>query len=257
MTFLHALVLGIIEGITEFLPVSSTGHLILASALLRIPETDFLKSFEIAIQAGAILAIAVMYSKKILTDWQYVKKVIVACLPTFVLGVVAYPYIKGYLLGNTGVVLWALFLGGIAILAAERWYGKKDRAGTEIISYRQAFYIGLFQTIAFVPGVSRSAATILGGLSLGLNRKTAAEFSFILAVPTMVAATGYDLLKNADLVAGSGSFALLGIGFLVSAVTAYAAVYYFIKYIQRHDFSPFGWYRIVVAMVLFFVLRVL
>ncbi|OGM92520.1 undecaprenyl-diphosphatase UppP [Candidatus Wolfebacteria bacterium RIFCSPHIGHO2_01_FULL_48_22] len=251
MTILHAIALGIVEGVTEFLPVSSTGHLILADKLLGIPNLEFLKSFEIAIQLGAIAAIVLLYWKKITHDWMYIKKIIWAGVPTFILGAAAYPFIKSHLLGNMSVVLVALFVGGVAILAIERWYKNRisntvDRISPEI-TYKNAFFIGLFQAIAFIPGISRAAATILGGLLLKLDRKTAAEFSFLLAVPTMGAATGYDLLRSAGTITGD-TLPLLAVGFITAAATAYMVVYYFVRYVQRHNFILFGWYRIALSV---------
>jgi len=199
MNFLDVIILGIVEGITEFLPISSTGHLILASHLLGLNQTGFLKSFEIAIQLGAILSVVVLYGRSLLINAAVLKRVFVAFAPTAIFGLVFYNTIKKSLLGDSNVVLWSLFLGGIFLIIFEIVHREKD-AQEEIISitYPQALLIGVFQSVAMIPGVSRSAATIVGGLMIGLKRKTIVEFSFLLAVPTMGAATALDLMKNAS-----------------------------------------------------------
>ena len=245
MNFLHALLLGIVEGITEFLPVSSTGHLILASKLLGQSQTEFLKSFEISIQLGAMLAVVALYWRKLFLNLETAKHILAAFIPTAVLGFIFYPAIKKSLLGNDSVVLWSLFLGGIFIIIFERLYKSKSN---ENISYRQAFVIGLFQSLAMVPGVSRSAATIIGGLMLGVKRQTAVEFSFLLAVPTLLAASGLDLVKNASSFS-SDQFIFLGSGFVTSFVAAFLGIRFFLRFIQTHDLTFFGIYRIALALV--------
>lgn len=243
--------LGAVEGITEFLPISSTGHLILTANILHIVQTDFVKSFEIFIQLGAILAIVVLYWRKIFLNKKIFLRICAAFIPTAVIGLALYSVIKHYLIGNTAVVLWSLGIGGIAIILFEHFYGKKERAtigDLELITYKQAVLIGVFQSIAVIPGVSRSAATVIGGLWLGLSRKTIVEFSFLLAVPTMAAASGLDLLKS------SGGFStheigLLALGFITSFVFALVAVKFLLKYIQNHTFAPFGVYRIILACI--------
>ncbi len=256
MNFFHAIVLGIVEGITEFLPISSTGHLILTSKTLGLSETEFLKTFEIAIQSGAILSVIVLYFKTITKSFSVIKKVTVAFLPTATIGLVLYKIVKHYLLGNEIVVLISLLLGGIFMIIFEKTRREKLDAteGLENISYKQSFIIGLFQSIAVIPGVSRAAATIVGGLTQNINRKTIVEFSFLLAVPTMAAATGLDLIKTAD----SFSFSeikLLLIGFFVSFFVAIFAVKFLLKFIQNHTFVPFGVYRIILALI--FILSLL
>ncbi|MCX6713307.1 MAG: undecaprenyl-diphosphate phosphatase [Candidatus Vogelbacteria bacterium] len=259
MGFLHSIILGIVEGITEFLPVSSTGHLILASQLLRIGESDFVKSFEIIIQLGAILAVVVLYWKK-LWNWETIKKLLVAFLPTAIIGLALYKIVKTYLLGNTAVVLWSLFLGGFALIIFELWYehchlgARLPKGEKEALppSYRQAVAIGLFQSIAIIPGVSRSAATIVGGLWLGLSRATIVEFSFLLAVPTMLAATGLDLIKNYQSFSAD-QFGSLTVGFVVSFLVALAAIKFLLNYIRKYDFIPFGIYRIILALIFWFL----
>lgn len=250
MDIFHSLILGVVEGITEFLPVSSTGHLILTGQVMGLPETEFLKSFYIAIQLGAILSVVVLYWRALLLDMDVLKKVIAAFLPTAVIGLILYKLIKQYLLSNDLVVVWALLIGGILLIAFEAWHKEADGSIDEVknISYKQAMLIGLFQSLAVVPGVSRSAATILGGLFLGLKRKTIVEFSFLLAIPTMAAATGLDLLKSAYSFSGQ-QFILLGVGFGVSFVVAILSIKFLLHFIKKNNFMVFGFYRIIVAVV--------
>ncbi len=272
MLLFSAIILGIIEGITEFLPISSTGHLILAQSLLKLPITEFWKSFEISIQLGAILAVVVLYWKKIWDIKNVWGKLLVAFLPTAVIGLAFYKIVKIYLLGNSFVVLGALFVGGVVIILFERWHAKlsfrrkpeslselTDRDSdfhwdntADIITYKQAFYIGLFQSIAIIPGVSRSAATIIGGLALGLSRPLIVEFSFLLAVPTMAAATGLDLFKSGFDFSGR-EWGIMAVGFIVSFFIALIAIKWLLRYIIQHNFTIFGWYRIIIS-ILFFVL---
>jgi undecaprenyl-diphosphatase len=245
----HSVILGIVEGITEFLPVSSTAHLILASRALHIGETEFLKSFEIIIQLGAILSVVVLYWRKFL-DIEVLKKLVVAVFPTGVIGLTVYKAIKGYLLGNVMVVLIALIVGGVALIVFERFdRGVEREVDFKEITYRKAFLIGLFQAIAVIPGVSRSAATIVGGSLIGVGKRTIVEFSFMLAVPTMLAASGLELIKNRS--ALHGNMPVLAIGFVVSFITAILAIKSFLSYIKKRDFSLFGWYRIALAIVFF------
>jgi undecaprenyl-diphosphatase len=254
MTVFDAGVLGIVEGLTEFLPVSSTGHLILASNLLHIPDSEFLKSFEIAIQLGAILAVVALYWRSFLS-LPVLKRIIIGFIPTGVIGLLLYHVVKMYLLGNITVVLTMLFIGGVLLIIFERVHQENTSGAAHVtaISYRQSFYIGLFQAIAIVPGVSRSAATILGGLLLGARRAAIVEFSFLLAVPTMLAATGLALVKNASAFS-SADTATLVVGFIVSFVVALVAIRFFLSFIRRHTFVPFGVYRILVAVLFFLVI---
>lgn len=254
MTLLDALALGLVEGVTEFLPISSTGHLILASELLGLPPTEFLKSFEIAIQLGAILAVVMLYWRLLLKP-EVLKKLAVAFIPTGAVGFALYPIVKNYFLGSVEVVLAALFAGGIALIVFELWRGKTDAAeaaapAAERISYRHAFIIGLAQSLAVIPGVSRAGATILGGLLLGVPRTAIVEFSFLLAVPTMLAATGFDLLKSAASFAGS-DFGVLALGFAVSFAAALMSIRLLLKFVAHHTFIPFGVYRIALAAAFF------
>jgi len=253
MSYLQAIIIGIVQGITEFLPISSTGHMILTAELLKIQSSDFLTSFEIVIQLGSILAVVVLYWKTLWRGIDLWLKLLVAFLPSAVIGLILYKFIKQMLAGNT-TVLWALFLGGIAIIIFEYFHKEKETDVDEVekISYRQALTIGFFQCLAMIPGVSRSAATVIGGLTQGLKRKTIVEFSFLLAIPTMFAATGLDLLKNAS------SFSLnqagiLSIGFITAFFVAILGIKFLLRLVKKYTFVGFGIYRIVVA-VLFWVL---
>lgn len=254
MTLFDAGILGIVEGITEFLPISSTGHLILASSLLGLSHTDFLKTFEIAIQLGAICAVVVLYFKSFFKI-DILKRLIVAFLPTAIIGLALYKIVKTYLLGNESVVLWALALGGIALIVFEFLHTEHPEATPTIstITYKQALGIGLFQSIAIIPGVSRSAATIVGGLLLGITRTTIVEFSFLLAVPTMVAATGLDVLKSYSEFSSADLLPLV-VGFITSFVVALAVIKLFLGYVRKHTFIPFGVYRILASAAFFLIL---
>lgn len=251
MNLLHAIILGIVEGITEFLPVSSTAHLILTSHALGLADTEFVKSFEIIIQLGAILSVVVLYWRKFL-DLDVIKKLVVAFIPTGILGLTLYKVVKGYLLGNLTVVLWSLAIGGVVLILLRR-FEKDDRDEIDFseITYGRALLIGLFQSIAMVPGVSRSAATIVGGSLIGITKRTIVEFSFMLAVPTMLAASLLDLYKSHGAIAGH--VPALATGFVVSFVMAILAIASFLAFIKRRDFSWFGWYRIALALVYFLV----
>lgn len=246
----HALLLGIIEGITEYLPVSSTAHLILASDALRLASTEFLKSFIIIIQLGAILSVVVLYWRRFL-NWHILAKLVVAFIPTGIIGLALYHVVKT-LLGSVSVVLWTLLIGGIALIVFERFSARADTdPDFSEITYGRALLVGLFQAIAIVPGVSRSAATIVGGSLIGIGKRTIVEFSFMLAVPTMLAASALELLKG--YAALNGHLAVLGIGFVVSFITAIIAIKSFLAYLKRHDFTVFGWYRIVLAIAFYLV----
>ena len=250
MTFLEALIFGIVEGVTEFLPISSTGHLILTARLLGLAQTEFLKTFEVVIQFGAILSVVVLYWKTLLVNIEVLKRVLVAFLPTAVLGLLFYKIIKHFLMASDQIVLWSMFVGGICLIVFELIHKEKDDAVTDLsaVSYRTSFLIGLFQSIAMIPGVSRSAATIVGGLILGLQRKTIVEFSFLLAVPTMLAATGLDLIKNMSTFSIS-QINVLSIGFIVSFVSALLGVKFLLSFIKHHSFISFGIYRIIIAVL--------
>jgi undecaprenyl-diphosphatase len=255
MTIFQAIIFGLVEGITEFLPISSTGHLIITGQILKLQQSDFLSTFEIAIQLGAILSILVLYWRSFFQKAEVVKRIFVAFIPTAIIGFLLYELIKSVLFGSLNVVLWALFWGGLAIILFEHIYKEKETAENEIsnLSYKKAIIIGLFQAIAVVPGVSRAAATIIGGLWLGLKRKTIVEFSFLLAVPTILAATVFDLYKSSPAFSAD-EFTLLAFGLISSFVFATIAVKFLLRFIQQNDFKFFGAYRIVIALLFFFLL---
>jgi undecaprenyl-diphosphatase len=257
MTPVHSILLSIIEGVTEFLPVSSTGHMILASNILRISETDFVKSFEIIIQLGAILAVLVLYWKKLLLNKDVFIRVCIAFAPTAVAGFVLYKFIKTVLLGNPWVVVISLAAGGVFLIVLELLHKEKAGSVEEIknITPLQAFVIGTSQSLSIIPGVSRAAATIAGALLVGIKRDTAVEFSFLLAIPTMAAATGLDLFKSAKQFTGN-EYMLLFVGLMGAFITALIVVKWFIGFVKNHTFIPFGIYRIILAFTYYiFILR--
>lgn len=253
MTILDSVTLGIIEGITEFLPISSTGHLILANEILGIQSSEFVKSFDIAIQLGAILSVVVLYFKSFL-NIEIIKRLVIGFIPTGIIGLALYQVVKTYLLGSHTVVLWALLLGGVALIVFEYLHREPEDAteSMETITYTQAALVGLFQSISIIPGVSRSAATIIGGLLLGIKRTTIVEFSFLLAVPTMLAATSLDILKTSASFSGSEILALC-VGFVTAFFVAMLSIQFLLSYVRKHSFIPFGIYRIVVALLFFVV----
>ena len=244
MSIFQAILLAVIEGITEFLPVSSTGHLILASQLLGITQNEFVKSFELFIQLGAIAAVAILYMQRLFVDKQTLGNVIAAFFPTALIGFIAYPLIKSLLLGNAMIVVVALTLGGIVLIVLESYVLKQSK--TTPLNLKRAVAIGLIQTLSFVPGVSRAAATIVGGMLVGLPRTRAVEFSFLLAIPTMFAATGLDMMKS-GFAFSPDQWTLLIVGFMGAFITASATVKLFVQFVSKHTFVPFGIYRIVAA----------
>ena len=256
MDILHALLLSIVEGITEFLPVSSTGHLILASQLLGIEQTEFVKTFEIVIQLGAIGAVALLYWRRFFQSRKVWFNVIAAFLPTAVIGLVLYKFIKHFLLGNSLVTVIALLVGGILLIILEKVHQEKEShvAKVDDLTLKQSFLIGVIQSLSVVPGVSRSAASILGGLFLGAKRAAAVEFSFLIAIPTMLAASGLDLVKT-RFEYTADQYTVLLIGFVGSFVVALFVVRWFLKYIQKYTFIPFGVYRIVIAVLFLLFVR--
>ncbi|WP_456401856.1 undecaprenyl-diphosphate phosphatase [Persephonella sp.] len=254
MDILDSIILGIVEGLTEFLPVSSTGHLILVSKLLGIDQTDAHKAFEVAIQSGAILAVVFLYREKLTHSIELWKRLIIGFIPTGILGFLLYKYIKE--LFNPYTVSIMLILGGVIFIIVELFYKKREHQVDDVlkIPYHKAFFIGLFQSLAMIPGTSRSGATIIGGLLLGLDRKTAAEFSFLLAVPTMFAATGYDILKNHHHFQPE-QWITLFTGFVTAFIFAVIAIKLFLSFVSRYNFIPFGIYRIIIGVIfLMFVL---
>jgi undecaprenyl-diphosphatase len=255
MTIIQAIIIAIIEGITEFLPISSTGHMILASTLMKIEEVDFVKTFEIAIQLGAILAIVMIYARRFFQGISIYLKLGVAFFPTAIVGFLAYDFIKAYLFNST-VVAFSLVIGGIILILIDKKIVDQKSSTTvlENISYRNAFCIGLMQCFAMIPGVSRAAATIIGGVFNGLDKKQAMEFSFLLAVPTMCAATGYDLLKT-SIHFTRYEIVLLGVGLAVAFLTAWGAVKIFLKIVEKYGFKHFGYYRIVIGIIFLLIMK--
>jgi len=251
MNFYEAIVLAIIEGLTEFLPVSSTGHMILGSSLMGIQSDEFVKFFTVAIQFGAILSVVVLYFNRFFKSFDFYFKLLVAFIPAVVFGLLFSDVIDNLLESPLAVAI-SLILGGIILLFADKWFSHAEIDTTDQISYPASFKIGLFQCIAMIPGVSRSGATIIGGMTQKLSRKTAAEFSFFLAVPTMFAATLkklYDLYKSGYQLS-DGELNLLIIGNVVGFIVAMLAIKSFIGYLNKHGFKVFGWYRIVVGSII-------
>jgi undecaprenyl-diphosphatase len=252
---LTIILLGIVEGVTEFIPVSSTGHLILAGALLGYDAHQW-KVFNVVIQLGAILAVVVLYWRTFVAvlaglvrrepeSWRFLRNVAVAFLPSAVVGLALHAQIEA-MLGSPTIVAVALIVGGVAILVIERLAPAGHERGVADISLGKAVGIGLIQCVSMVPGVSRSGATILGGLSLGVERRTAAEFSFFLAIPTMLGASALELVRNRDDL-GAAGIEGIAIGFVVSFVVALLVIRWFLGIVTRHGFAPFAWYRIAVG----------
>lgn len=255
MTVFEAVVVAVVEGITEFLPISSTGHMIITEALLGMNIDEFTKAFTVNIQFGAILSVVILYWRRFLQSWTFYQKLFVAFLPAAVIGFLAGDFIDS-LLENVLVVAVTMLLGGILLLFVDKWFNKGNEE--QEISYPKALKIGFWQCIAMIPGVSRSAATIVGGMQQKLTRTNAAEFSFFLAVPTMAAASGYKLLKiilepNGVSMLKDNITTLL-IGNIVAFIVAMIAIKTFITFLQKHGFKVFGWYRIVVGLALLILL---
>lgn len=263
MDIITAIILGIVEGITEFLPVSSTGHLILATEVMGYDAARW-AVFNIAIQPGAILAIVVLYWRTFLAvgrgllHWEahsvaFVRNLLIAFFPAVILGLAFGDQIDA-LLENATVVAWALIVGGIAILVVERLAQTQNVLGIAGVSIPQSIKIGLVQCLAMVPGVSRSGATIMGAMALGIDRRTAADFSFFLALPTLTGATALQLYKHRDAVS-AGDVELIAIGFVVSFIVALAVVKAFLAVVTRHGFAPFAWYRIAAGITALLLVR--
>ncbi|MBI1224954.1 MAG: undecaprenyl-diphosphate phosphatase [Bacteroidetes bacterium] len=249
MSIIDTILTAIVEGLTEFLPISSTGHMILLNAVLGNGEDEFTKTFEVVIQLGAIMAIVLLYARRFITQWDIYAKLLVAFLPAAVLGFLFHDFIKEKLF-NHWVVAISLIVGGVVLILLDRIIKPKEETPEELtnISYKQSLLIGCFQCLAMVPGVSRAAATIIGGMFNGLSKKSAAEFSFLLAIPTMFAASGYDLLKFEGTISG-GQWTMIGIGFVIAFLTALLAVKWFVKLLEKHGFTGFGWYRIAIGLL--------
>jgi undecaprenyl-diphosphatase len=246
MTWLEAFIIAVVEGLTEFLPVSSTGHMILTEGILGMKSNDFIQAFIINIQFGAILSVVVLYWKRFFQSLQFYYKLFVAFLPAAFFGLLLSDYID-QLLESVYVVAVMLVLGGIVLVFVDKWF--KNPSKNQEVTYKKAFIIGMYQVIAMIPGVSRSAATIIGGMTQKLTKKNAAEFSFFLAVPTMFAASAYKLLKNYTAF-NSDNIDILIFGNVVAFIVAFFAIKSFITYLTNHGFKIFGYYRIIVGLII-------
>lgn len=250
MSIFEAIVIAIVEGITEFMPISSTGHMIITQTLLKVQSDEFLKTFIVNIQFGAILSVVVLYWRRFVQSFDFYLKLFVAFIPAAVIGFLFAKKVD-MMLGSVLIVAISLIIGGVVLIWSDFWFQNKQKKNE--ISYLTAFLIGLFQCIALVPGVSRSASTIIGGLVQGLDRKTATEFSFFLAVPTMFAAAAYKLLQGYNTITNEHIFLLL-VGNVVSFVVALLAIKTFLTILQRTGFRWFGVYRIIVGTVIMYLL---
>ncbi|MGB2702625.1 MAG: undecaprenyl-diphosphate phosphatase [Chitinophagaceae bacterium] len=250
MNIFEAIIIAIIEGLTEFLPVSSTGHMIITEKILGVPDNDFTKLFTVGIQLGAILAVVVLYWKKFIDfkSWHFYLKLVVAVIPALVLGFIFSDKIDSLLESSLTVAI-SMIAGGIILLFIDNVFKTPTIETEEKIGFPKAFIIGLWQCIAMIPGVSRSAASIIGGMQQSLTRKLAAEFSFFLAVPTMAAATGYKMLKGYKTL-NAEHIKLLAIGNVVAFIVALLAIKFFISFLQKHGFKLFGYYRIIGGIIL-------
>jgi len=255
MNILQTIIIAIVEGLTEFLPVSSTGHMIIAQKLLAVESTEFVKAFTVNIQFGAILSVVVLYWKRFFQTFDFYWKLLIAVFPALVLGFIFSEKIDS-LLENVTVVAIMLVIGGVFMLFVDKWFNKPEE--NQDMDWKRALKIGFFQCIAMIPGVSRSMSTIVGGMTTKLSRKNAAEFSFFLAVPTMAAASGYKLLKLVTDPAGvsmlSDNLVTLLIGNVVAFIVAMAAIKFFIGYLTKYGFKVFGYYRIIVGVALLVLL---
>lgn len=252
MSYLQAIILAIIEGLTEFLPVSSTGHMVIASSVMGIASDQFVKTFTVAIQLGAILSVIVLYYKKFIQSFTFYFKLFIAFIPSAIIGKLLNDKIDEWL-ETPLIVAFSFILGGIVLLFVDKWFSRNESEGNSEPNGQSAFKIGLFQCIAMIPGVSRSAATIIGGLTQKLTRKAAAEFSFFLAVPTMFAATGYKLFKFYKEEGGTFTgeqINLLLLGNIAAFIIAMIAIKSFIGFLTRYGFKVFGYYRIVLGIII-------
>lgn len=247
MSILHAIIIAIVEGITEFLPVSSTGHMIIAEHFLHTPSSEFVKLFTVNIQFGAILSVIVLYWKRFFQSVDFYLKLFIAFLPAAVIGFLLHDKIDK-LLENVTVVAWTTLLGGIILLFVDKWFNNTNTEEQKM-SFATVLKIGFFQCLAMIPGTSRSAATIVGGMTQKLNRKDAAEFSFFLAVPTLFAAAGYKLIKSYHQI-NSQDISILALGNVVAFLVAMLAIKTFITFLTKHGFKVFGYYRILLGLVL-------
>lgn len=250
MTISQAVILGIVEGVTEFLPVSSTFHLIWASTILGIKQTDFQKLFEVTIQSGAILAVLIPFTQAIKKDFSLLKKIITAFIPTGILGLALYGLVKKIFFIDTQLQLIVFVIVGILFIVFE--YKRKSPYTKSItsITYREAAFVGTIQALAIIPGISRAGAVILALMALSYKREEAARFSFFLAIPTILSASIYDLYKSSAVIKSGNDYVILTIGFIVAFVTACIVVHWFIAYLSRHTISVFGWYRIIIVVLI-------
>lgn len=253
MTIIQAIILGIVEGITEFLPISSTGHLIVTAHLLQIPTTEFLKTFEIVIQLGALMALLGFCIRKVRAQKDMILYTVIAFLPTAVIGLLLYSFIKKFL-GSIVIVAISLIIGGVIFIVVEYIHARRqDMWGTsqnmDQVTPLRAVSLGFIQSLALIPGVSRSGATIIGGLLMGMSRVSIVEFSFLLAFPTIAAATGLELLKT-KAIFDSWSVMILIVGFVTAWISAHYSVSFLLKTIQRSSFVPYGWYRIALGCII-------
>ncbi len=252
MNTFHIVILSIVEGITEFLPVSSTAHIDITRELLGILSTDFIKSFEITIQLGAICAVLFLYGKRVLKSARYIRNVVISFIPTGIIGFFLYKIIKGFLLGNILLSASMLILGGIIIIIFERKNKNEiidPSISIETLSIRKLLILGVAQALAVIPGVSRSGAVIIGGRALGISKNIITEFSFVLAVPTMLAAVVYDLYKSGFAFTNL-QWVDIALGFIVSFIVAFVVIKWLLSYIKTHSFEFFGWYRIVIGAII-------
>jgi len=255
MTLFEALVLAVVEGLTEFLPVSSTGHMIIATSLMGMESTDFVKLFTVAIQLGTILSVVVLYFKRFFKTIDFYLKLVVAFIPAAVLGLIFSDLIDDMLESPMTVAI-SLVIGGVILLFVDRWFNNPTIDDSDDVSYGTALKIGFYQCLAMIPGTSRSGASIVGGMTQKLSRKAAAEFSFFLAVPTMLGATGKKLL---DFFQDGGSLTshevnMLIVGNVVGFLVAILAIKSFIGFLTKHGFRVFGWYRIIVGAAIIILL---
>ena len=251
MTMFDAIILGVIEGITEFLPISSTGHLIVASEFLGLEQTNINKAFEVIIQFAAILAVVLNYpSKFTFSHINLWTKVLLAFLPIAIIGFIFSSQIKAMF--NIEIVAWMFIIGGIIFLIVEKFYNEKETHTTDVedVTFKQAMWIGIAQIFALIPGTSRAGASIIGAMLVKLNRKASAEFSFLLAFPVMCATTGYDLLKHHNELFVAGNILNLFVGFIVSFIVAFLAIKLFLKFLENFTFVAFGIYRILFGILL-------
>lgn len=251
MNILQAIILGIVEGVTEYLPISSTFHLIWSSRLLGLESSEFLKLFEVCIQSGAILAVITLYFKTLTKDWETLKKVGLSFLPTAVVGFLLHGIIKQVFFESV-VLQLSVFMGvGVLFIGYEKLLKKSLTKTIDDLSYSDAVLVGVAQSLAVVPGVSRAGAVIVALLMLRVKRDEAAKYSFLLAAPTLMAAGALDIVKSLDVIVGHGSnVLLLGVGSLAAFLSAMIVMKWFVNYLQKNDLSTFGWYRLLVGLVL-------